>query len=49
MAKLIKMPFGKWTWVGPRKQVLNGNTGPHTWRGKFEGKNEPSEGMPGHV
>jgi len=23
MAELIKMPFGIWTWVGPRKHILH--------------------------
>jgi len=26
MAERIKMPFGMWTWVGPRKHVLDGGT-----------------------
>jgi len=30
---LIEMLFGLWTWVSPRKRVLDGDPGP---RGKFE-------------
>jgi len=26
MAERIKMPFGMWTWVGPKKHVLDGGT-----------------------
>jgi len=25
MAEPIEMPFGLWTWVGPRKHVLHGS------------------------
>jgi len=32
-AELIQMPFGLWTWVSPRKRVLDGDPGP---RDKFE-------------
>jgi len=28
----IEMPFGLWTWVGPRKQVLGGVYTGETWR-----------------
>jgi len=45
MAKLIKMPFGMWTQVGPRNHVLD--WGPEG--GNFKGKKGPAKDMPGHV
>jgi len=29
IAKPVEMPFGLWTWVGQRKQVLHGGLGAH--------------------
>jgi len=36
-AKLIEMPFGLWTWVGPRNHVLGGSQDPPRGRGNFGG------------
>jgi len=32
MAEPIEMPFGMWTWMGPRKHVLDGVHIGATWR-----------------
>jgi len=37
-AEPIETPFGMWTWVGPRKHVLDGSLDPRTKRGNFEGE-----------
>jgi len=40
-AEAIEMPFGLWTWVGPKKHVLDGSADP-PWEGTvFRGKNIP--------
>jgi len=28
-AESVKMPFGLWTWMGPRNHVLDGGPDPH--------------------
>jgi len=33
VAELIKIPFGVWTWVGPRNPVLDGGSYPLTGKG----------------
>jgi len=38
MAEQIKMPFGLWTWLGPRNRMLDGGPGPVMQRGNFEGE-----------
>jgi len=38
MSELINMPFGVWTWVGPRNHVLDGGLDPAMHRGNFEGE-----------
>ena len=40
MAELIEVPFGVWTWVGPRNNVLGGGLDPYDtgqWGGKYLG------------
>jgi len=32
MAEPIEMPFGVWSWVGPRKHVLDGMHIDTTWK-----------------
>ena len=34
-AEPIVMPFGAWTWMGPKNYVLGVGPGPHTERGSF--------------
>ena len=34
-AESIEMPFGMWTWVGPRNHVLNGRSGSFQGKGNF--------------
>ena len=44
MAEEIEMPFGLWTWVGPRKHVLYGTQIPNA-KGQLLGGKD----MPGHA
>jgi len=37
MAEPLEMPFGVWTWVGPRNQVLDGMYIGATWRIRLNG------------
>jgi len=37
-AKPIKMPFGIWTRVGPRNDILSADPAPQTYGGSFEGQ-----------
>jgi len=39
-AEPIEMPFGLWTWVGPRNHVLDGDSDPPMGRGNFEGERD---------
>ena len=45
MAEMVKMamemPFGLWTWMGPRNHVLDGGRDPPMGRGNFWGKGCP--------
>jgi len=34
---------------GPKEPCVRWDPDPHTWRGNFEGKKWPAQGMPGHV
>jgi len=40
--ELIKMPFGLWTWVGPRKHILDGAQIPHA-KGQLLGERTVSD------
>jgi len=45
MAEPIEMPFGMWTWVGPRNYLLDGGPYPHT-RSPFDGVTSGFSHMP---
>ena len=48
-AKTMEMPFGMWTWLGPRKRVLDGGPDPHMRSGNFLGAEWPAQEMPGSM
>ena len=46
-AEAIEMQFGLWTWVGPRKHVLDGAQIPHAKGGAIiRGKDMPDDTLP---
>ena len=40
-AKTDDLPFGLWTWVGPRNHNLDGGPGPSMGRSNFGGNGWP--------
>jgi len=42
-AEPIDMPFGMWTWVGPKNHVLNGGPERPMPKGIFMGKDMPGD------